>query len=293
MIMNITLTFSGHESFFCKHIWLKKGYDFVEKGKSFTDDSSVLDLGVGKNMVSSIRFWMKSFGILNEEDELSDIANYIFRENGKDPFIEYEGTIWLLHYLLIKTKKASIYDIIFNELRKERVVFSKDQLQSFLKRKCKETDSKYNSNTINKDISVFKNNYTKIEKNNVVEDDYLRLFPDLNLVKYSKSPDLDGKNVDWFKIENKRRDKLPPEIFLFTILDNEAYGNSISIRDLQLAYDSPGSIFAISTDGILDKIKQVTEIYSDITYSDTAGIQVLQFKSNLNKWDILDDYFTV
>ena len=27
--MNIKYTFSGHESFPCKSLWLKKGYDFV------------------------------------------------------------------------------------------------------------------------------------------------------------------------------------------------------------------------------------------------------------------------
>lgn len=30
-------TFSGHESFQCRHLWLKKGYDYVSKKKSFND----------------------------------------------------------------------------------------------------------------------------------------------------------------------------------------------------------------------------------------------------------------
>lgn len=42
--------FSGHESFPCKTLWLKKGYDFVVQGKNFNNPDAVIDLGVGKNM---------------------------------------------------------------------------------------------------------------------------------------------------------------------------------------------------------------------------------------------------
>ena len=39
----IKFTFSGHESFQCRHLWLKKGYDFVNKKKSFNNDDAVVD----------------------------------------------------------------------------------------------------------------------------------------------------------------------------------------------------------------------------------------------------------
>ncbi len=55
--------FSGHESFPCKTLWLKKGYDFVVQGKNFNNPDAVIDLGVGKNMVASIRYWLRVFGI--------------------------------------------------------------------------------------------------------------------------------------------------------------------------------------------------------------------------------------
>lgn len=52
------LSFSGHESFQCRSLWLKKGYDFVNTGHSFTDEYGVVELGVGKNMFNVIRYWM-------------------------------------------------------------------------------------------------------------------------------------------------------------------------------------------------------------------------------------------
>lgn len=59
----VKYTFSGHESFPCKTLWLKKGYDFVRAEKDFNAPEAVVDLGVGKNMVSAIRYWFKSFGL--------------------------------------------------------------------------------------------------------------------------------------------------------------------------------------------------------------------------------------
>ena len=36
-----TYRFSGHESFPCKTLWLKKGYDFIANGKDFTQVSDL------------------------------------------------------------------------------------------------------------------------------------------------------------------------------------------------------------------------------------------------------------
>ena len=61
--MAITYKFSGHESFPCKSLWLKKGYDFVANKNDFNSPDAVITLGVGKNMVASIRFWLRAFGV--------------------------------------------------------------------------------------------------------------------------------------------------------------------------------------------------------------------------------------
>lgn len=77
--------FSGHESFACKSHWLKRGYDFVIADRNFNDDDAVVHLGVGKNMVASIRFWMKAIGLL-QDNELNPIhtltiSSYLYCEN--------------------------------------------------------------------------------------------------------------------------------------------------------------------------------------------------------------------
>ena len=83
-------------------------------GGNFNASDAVIALGVGKNMVSSIR--------------PSRIADYLFDESeGVDKYIESLGTLWLLHYLLVSLKEATLYHITFVQFQKERKVFEREQ----------------------------------------------------------------------------------------------------------------------------------------------------------------------
>ena len=80
-------------------------------GGNFNASDAVIALGVGKNMVSSIRYWLKVFG-LSEQDKSTDIANYLFDEDkGVDKYIESLGTLWLLHYLLVIAALSMLVDV--------------------------------------------------------------------------------------------------------------------------------------------------------------------------------------
>ena len=288
--------FSGHESFTCRNLWLKKGYDFVNNEGSFTDERAVVDLGVGKNMVNSVRFWLKSFGIVNEDDTLTDLGLFLFDEGeGKDPYIETIGTVWLLHYNLIITGKSSLYNIFFNEFRRTRTEFQKEQLVTFIEKKYREIESNaFNRNTVSSDISVFIRTYLKPTSKNEkvdVEDDFSGLLIDLELMQKTTGQDFNGKLVDYFKVENEQRTDLPFHIVLFAILDNERYGKSVSFKELRTGHNSPGVIFSLNEDCLFDKITEIIAKYPTVRFSESAGIQELQFNNRLDKWDILNDYY--
>ena len=139
-------TFSGHDSFQCRQLWLKKGYDYVKERRNFNDDDAVVQLGVGKNMVSSIRFWLKAFNVIDNKDIPTIFGKQLFDdEEGYDPFLEDEASLWLLHYQLVKNGFASIYNIVFNEFRKEKMFFNKETFVNYIKR-IEESNSNLNYN---------------------------------------------------------------------------------------------------------------------------------------------------
>jgi hypothetical protein len=281
-------TFSGHDSFQCRQLWLKKGYDYVQEGKNFNNEDAVVQLGVGKNMVSSIRFWLKAFNIIDSKDIPTEFGKRLFDdENGFDPFLEDEASLWLLHYQLVKNGFSSIYSIIFNEFRKEKLFFNKETFVNYVKRIGESNpDLNRNENTIAKDFIVFSNLYKNDPESKDVEDSFSGILSELELLKTT------GKGKDeQFYIENAERDNLPEAVVLFTILDNPNYGNSISLNSLEFDLNSPGSIFALNRSGLLNKISDIVDGFKDITFTDQAGIKELQFKNKADAYTILDSYY--
>ncbi len=150
----------------------------------------------------------------------------------------------------------------------------------------------YNSNTINTDINVFIRNYVKPQKDDSVEveDDFSGIMLDLDLIKYYKQL-VDNNTIQWFKIESQDRLNLPYQIVLFAILDRYNSQQSISFRELQSGYNSPGIIFALNAEGLYRIIQEISINYKLVVYSETAGNQLIQFKSSLNKYKILNEYY--
>ena len=281
-------TFSGHDSFQCRQLWLKKGYDYIQEGKNFNDEDAVVQLGVGKNMVSSIRFWLKAFNVIDNKDIPTEFGKRLFDdENGYDPFLEDEASLWLLHYQLVKNGFASIYSIIFNEFRKEKLFFNKETFVNYVKRIGENNpDLNFNENTVAKDFIVFANLYKSDPESKDVEDSFSGILSEIDLLKTTGK----GKH-ELFYIENSERDNLPGSIVLYSLLDNPNYGNSISLKSFEFDLNSPGSIFALNRSGLMNKISDIVGDFKDITFTDQAGIKELQFKNKADAYTILDNYY--
>ena len=275
--------FSGHESFACKSHWLKRGYDFVRGENNFNDDDAVVRLGVGKNMVASIKFWLKAIGLLKDAG-LVALANHLFDDDkGKDPYLEDIGTLWLLHFLLIQTDYATIYKTTFVDYHRQRNIIEKSKLQNYIKHICfDETGYKnlYNDNTVKRDIGVMLNNYCAKNGGNVNIEDSNSLFAPLNLICETE------KNTYRFNYDT--RSDVPSLIFLYALLIKFEGRNSISFEDItELAL-----IFCLTNNDLLDIINYLCDLYpSEIVFSDVAGIKELQFRATLNSIDALDRYY--
>lgn len=274
-------TFSGHESFPCKSLWLKKGYDFINNEQSFNAPDAVVQLGVGKNMVAGIRYWLKVFS-LTENDAPTRLAHYILNsQTGKDPYIEDLGTLWILHFLLVSCGEATLYNWLFVQMQRERKVFTRQNVVHFVHRLMVENGKQgiYNENTVKKDVGVLLQNYVLPLKSSVLED-YSSLLIDLDLIRTS-----DGKNYT-FNLEGKRQ--LPWQIFLFAILTLKGNDNTVSYDLLQ----EIGMMFCMNDMEVIEMCQHIeSQKSSSVRYSDTAGIRQLQFINELNSEAILDEYY--
>lgn len=274
--------FSGHESFSCKSLWLKKGFDYLLNDKSFTDIDSVAELGVGKNMVASIRFWLKAFA-LTIADVPTELSKFIFDDKcGKDPFAEDINTLWLLHYQLVSSQIASIYNLLFLEFQREKKEFDKESLQSFIKRKCSVPEQKnvYNENSVKKDIQVLTRNYVSPSDLKSIEDFSALLLP-LGLIKQ--------KANDTYYFNEPSISDIDLSVILYALIDKKGIDKTLSfdaIQELALLFCLPITKFILI-------IKQIEELYKGkIVYTDNSGIKNIHFIEDINKFDVLKKYYS-
>lgn len=286
--------FSGHETFVCRQFWLKKGFEHLIAHRSFNDDDAVVHLGVGKNMTTSIKFWLKGFNIIADDDVVTDFGSYLFE--GKDPYLEDTASLWLLHYSIIKHERVFIFNTFFNQFLKEKNEFTKPQLISFLKRKTEENGLKHFSDkTYDSDANVFLRTYNRSNDGKAdIEEETANLLVELNLIRPFSRVGIDGKtSVQWFRVIRESREDLPLAIFAFAIL--ETYGGeiqSIAFKDLLEGVNSPGNIFCMTERGLEDRLIELASVWpSEFIYNETAGNRVLQIKRAINNWEILNRYY--
>lgn len=289
--------FSGHDSFQCRLMWLKKGYDFLQSGHSFSEDAAGVILGVGNNMVRSIRFWMRAFGVTDEQDQLSDYAKLVFggteNERALDPFLEDDATLWILHYRLVSTGYASIYSLIFNELRRQKIEFTKNDFLNFVKLKLEERSQSVSENSITEDFTVMLKMYMIGDTGKDIEEGFSGILTELNLLSYfvKQKEDAKKESENVYYIEPSRRDEIPDVAVIYAILENGDYENSINFNQLETDENSPGSVFAMTREGLGIKLKRISEEYDFVTLSEQSGVRELQFKRKPTSAEILTQYY--
>lgn len=277
--------FSGHESFPCKTLWLKKGYDFVIRNNDFNNPEAVIDLGVGKNMVASIRYWLKVFGLC-QNDQPTWLGNYLFNdENGRDPYMEDLATLWILHFHLVFNQDATLYNLFFCGYQKGHTQFEREQIVTYVKLHMIEANKQnvFNENTVKKDVSVLIQNYALPRKYQSNED-FSSLLIDLDLIRQNTE-----RKGYYINIDGKR--KVAKEIFMYAllVLKEQEGDNTISYDTVQ---DKVGLTFCMQDYETIEILKLLANEYSNyMSYSDNAGIRMIQFTQNLGKEQVLNDYY--
>lgn len=280
MISRVHSTFTGHETFACRSYWLKKGYDFVQGDQSFNSPQATSILGVGKNMVRSIRFWYHAFGLHDDRG----LADRIFNDNtGWDPYLEDVNTIWLLHYSLVSFGYARIYSILFNDFRKRQVEFSMDNFERFLKI----LEPKIAPKTLRSDVSVLKNNYIRPRREiGSVEDTFTVFLQELNLI--------DEVSPGIYHFNMRKKSSLSNELILYCIFQKAIRVNSYSFSFDELMYgsNSPGNIFCLTQEELYSRLLQLSEKHNWIVFAEDAGIRELQINKRFGEYyTILGDYY--
>ena len=167
------MKFRAHETFFIRKGWISKGMRSVYKKPDVfvAHDENPMDiLGIGSNMVKSLRYWLQAVGVTKEPK--NGKRNQSFTELGKvvykyDRYVEEIGTLYLLQYRLASQQDdATAWYFFFNEFNMSE--FSKEDFVTALQKyiKMRDNNTEYAIRSLNEDFQCIINTYLPRYKSN-------------------------------------------------------------------------------------------------------------------------------
>jgi hypothetical protein len=71
------MAYARHQSFFVKENWINKGIKAVIENPSiFSDLSNYKELGIGKNMFISLKYWLEALNVISFSKESAELTNF-------------------------------------------------------------------------------------------------------------------------------------------------------------------------------------------------------------------------
>ena len=216
--------FAGHETFTLRYGWLKKAVDATRQRQDvFLQEDALVILGVGKNMVRSIRHWGLVTGVLEESTDVSNnrgrfirpsaLGDLLFGPHGLDPYLEEVGTLWLIHWQLAGIPDGpTTWFWVFNQLPESE--FTKEKLLSDLVALADQSGWKrVADSSLRRDIDCFLRTYvpSKASRTVVLEETLDCPLAELGLVQ-----ELEANHVYGFA--RGEHASLPRGVFAYALL---------------------------------------------------------------------------
>jgi hypothetical protein len=261
--------FSGHETFVCRYAWLPKAVNEVSRDKMILtlsrEDDAMVQLGVGKNMVRSIRFWAEATGVIEQDDQGHRVTGFgaeVFlggrckfaRECYEpiDPYLEDIQTLWLLHWRLATNRKHLIFswDFLLNRFQ-EPELYASTVIRAFSKA---DPAGSASAGSLEQLWEVFLHSYvpTLARKGEVREDNLDCPLTELGLLSQTgvtESSIRPGRVEPKYAFRREDKPEISQALFVFCLQEfwQEYYPNeqSIPLHAVAIGYGSPGQVFKI------------------------------------------------
>jgi hypothetical protein len=282
--------YSGHETFPCRYAWLPKAFAAVEAdpGAFADDEKAMIRLGVGKNMVRAIRFWMveMSVGVRRPEGgyQPSDFARALLnRKTGIDPFLQDVRTLWLLHWKLSthSTEEPLLaWDYLINQWQTPEISRSA-VLHAFRRTADKEVRPASNV-TLEQHFDTFLHTYvpTRSRKGDIQEDNLDCPLVELDFISRVGERRIDGTGkrepIYAFRFEDKP--DITPELFAYALDDywntRRRSEKTLTFKDVTFGHGSPGQVFKLPEWSVRERLEVVSSDHSGpFSYVESATQQ--------------------
>lgn len=291
----INYRFSGHETFPCRFAWLPKAAhaisEFPDILTSAREDDAMVKLGVGKNMVRSIRFWAEAADVIISNKtghSLTAFGQQLLKEcDSYDPYLEDIQTLWLIHWKLATNTSALIFswDYLLNKFH-EPEIHASSAVRLFSRDVTQVSDRKISQGSLEQLYNVFVHSYmpTRGRKGEVGEDNLDCPLVELDFLRhtgFTRSALTPGRAEAKYAFRAEEKPEISPALFAFCL--EEFWGNrrtilgaiekSIPLHLIVSGHGSPGQVFKIPEPDIRTRLLGLDK-HTDrfFTFEESAAI---------------------
>jgi hypothetical protein len=279
-------SFARHETFHPRYGWLRKSYQAARLGpETFSRADATVELGVGKNMVNAIRYWGAAFDLLDEvrlpgrgrtaSFVPSALADAVFDEAGWDPYLEDPGSLWLLHWRLLRPRcVVPVWWLAFHGF--EPAQFTEEQLLHVVEEHVDNAPewTRIAPGSIKKDVDCVLRMYAppRARGRDAFEDVLDCPFRELGLIEPEPG------EVRAYRWVYGPKPTLPPEIVAHAAVDfaqTETGGSTVSLTSLATAVGGPGRAFKLPEGALYEALSAASQHVREIEVTSPAGIRQL------------------
>lgn len=275
----------GHEKFVLRDGWINKALSIVPQTPNAFSRKDATDLfGIGNNMVKSLRYWMKAFGLMTENStagaKLTETGELIAKY---DPYLEDPFTLWIMHSNIAKNEaEATTWFLFFNYC--DSGDFDKTEIEKIVLRELKKyvMGQTFSEKSLGNDIDVLLNMYSKTKEKTDPEDKSNSPLAQLSLLK-----NVEGRYV---RIHPDRR-ILSELVVLYELISMMGDSDSISIEDAITGKNGLAKIYNLSgvmANDYLDRLDST----GLIRVNRTAGLDMIYLLQKKSRYEILKEYYS-
>lgn len=294
--------FSGHETFPFRYGWLKKGVDALKRdSKIFNAEDATTQLGVGKNMVRSIRHWVLACGFAEEKAvpktrdksiAQTALGYQLLADDGFDPYLEDTSTLWLIHYLLTRSPgRSQSWHWVFNHWKSRE--FHREELVRELIAFAHTASGRVTEGTIRRDLDCLLRSYVtrRDTKSKGLSEESL----DCPLAELGLVSEIGVGDTYVFQVGDHRT--LTTETFAFCLQDfwdrHHPNQQTLSFEQVFYSVGSPGKLFKLSYAGLMRHLERLNFVTKEaLAFDETAGLRQLYRRRPVDAFELLQSIYT-
>ena len=273
--------FSGHETFPLRQLWLLKYVQMINDVNNGvitkpTDEEAISILGVGKNMLSAMKYWAQAAGMITPAEtwvDLTDLGAQIFGrgvgEKCLDSRCEQSATQWLVHWNLSATPGQFTTNwFLFNCINTATV--DRETFFRQLKDWVQENSIKTSDMTLKRSIEVVLRSYAPRQTGRGHLEDFIEPFlGDLDLLRV--------KNKETVEFHRSAHFTLPDGLFAYALIDywkRQSKGATLDFNHIAYDYGSPGRVFKLDSHSIDYRLSKLEELTDEaLIWTEQAGVR--------------------